>query len=150
MAQHFEHAAGNNNQRLGRPRVIGLAIAAMEHSYGLKTGFRVFFWSFGVLTLPLFLMGLFFIIMVIKAYAKVDDEGVEYWWVTTKRLRWDEIGALQWARPSGVLGAAMRPLQITRDNGKNVILPVGTFVGEQALIDALSRRTQLEITSWRD
>ncbi|MGB1013127.1 MAG: hypothetical protein ACPG4T_03250 [Nannocystaceae bacterium] len=122
----------------------------MENSYGLKTGFKIFFWIFGILTLPLFLIGLFFVWMIFKAYAKVSDEGLEYWWVTTKRLRWDEIGGLHWARPNGLLGSAMRPLQISRTEGKPVILPIGTFVGEQALIKTLQARTSLDITSWRD
>ena len=114
-------------------------------TYELNTGFKVFFWIFGVLTLGLFLVGLVIIILAVKARATVYDDRLEYWWLGLKTIPWEDMTGFQSARSTGgLLGSMMNPHTIIRANGKRMNFPAGTFKRSQELIASIRAHSGLE------
>ena len=109
----------------------------MNETYALKGGFKTFFWIIGIIAVPIFLLGIPVIMIAMKAYAKVDENGLEYWWLTTKNLPWSELQAVHRAPASGVLGVMLNPQTLTRTNGKKMNIPVGAFEGSDQLLATL-------------
>lgn len=106
----------------------------MAQDYALKSGFRVFFIIIGVIALPIFLLGVPVLWIAFKAYAKTDAGGIEYRWLSTKRIPWEELCEVSRAPAAGVLGAMLAPYTLGTVAGKRHNFPSGAFVGGDAAI----------------
>lgn len=80
----------------------------MQNHY-LGSGWKTFYWILGIIALPIFFIGVPVIMIVLKAYVKMDDEKLEYWWLGTKSIPWEGMTVAPASTSSG-LGAMMRPL----------------------------------------
>jgi len=102
--------------------------------YALKSGFKVFFIILGIIAMPIFLLGVPVLMIAFRSYAKSDEEGMEYCWLTTKRISWEELADVKRAHAAGVLGAMMAPHSFATVDGKLSNFPSGTFVGGDELV----------------
>ena len=106
----------------------------MAREYPLRTGFKVFYIILGIVALPLFFLGVPVLIIAFRSYAKIDEEGLEYRTITTKRIPWNQLAEVSRARSKGILGALMAPHSLVTTDGKRSILPVGTFSGGDEIL----------------
>ncbi len=117
----------------------------MVQEYALKTGFKVFCIIFGVLAMPIFFLGVPMLMIAFRSYAKTDEEGLEYRWLTTKRIRWSQLAQVSRAPSVGIIGAIMAPHFLATTDGKRASLPIGTFTnGDELLRIAKSHSTANE------
>jgi hypothetical protein len=107
----------------------------MAHEYRLKTGFKIFFVVLGIIALPIFLAGVPVLLIAFRAYAKTDEKGFEYRWLTVKRVEWADIAEVRRAPAAGLLGALMAPHTVERLDGKPFNFPSGTFTGGGDIVE---------------
>ena len=112
----------------------------MRTDYGLNAGFKWFFIIFGGLS-SLMLIGIPVLILAFKGRATVTEEHLEWWWLTTNRVAWDDLSAIHRAGGGGVLGAMMGPLSLVRANGKASNFPLGCFADKDQLKAQLAERS---------
>ena len=115
----------------------------MFQEYGINSGFKVFFIILGIVGLPLFLMGIPILFLAFKAYVKIDEDKLEFWWLGTKTIPWSEIKSINRINSGGLLVAVMHSLRIEKTNGKFANLPVGCFVNKQKILSKINEKTGL-------
>ena len=112
-------------------------------TYPLKTGWKVFFWIFGVLTVPMFFVGVPVVMLALKAELRVTNEGLQWWWLGTRTAPWHGT-FVQKVAGANLLARLMGPLRLQVD-GKNLALPLGTFEGEHEVAQLLRDRAGADI-----
>jgi hypothetical protein len=108
-------------------------------TYGLSGGWKAFFWIFGILATPIFLLGVPVIILALKARVEIDDEAFSFWWLGKKTIPWADMVDVSKAPPANALGAGMQPIFITRADGKKFTFPSGTFENRDAIRQRLAQ-----------
>lgn len=106
----------------------------MTNEYRLKTGFKIFFVLLGIIALPIFFAGVPVLLIAFRGYAKTDDKGFEYRWLTVKRVEWADIVQVSRAPAAGLLGALMAPHTVERLDAKPFNFPAGTFAGGDEIV----------------
>jgi hypothetical protein len=115
-------------------------------NYALASGWRAFFGTIGIITLPILLLGVPVIFIALKTHVAIDDEKREYWWLGNRSIPFKGKTVAR-APTSGVLGAMMSPLRITRDDSKSYSFPMGTFHRKAELIATITARTGCSLYS---
>ena len=106
----------------------------MTQEHSLNTGFKIFFILIGIIALPIFLIGIPVLMIAFRGYAKTDEKGFEYRWLTVKRVEWENLAEVRKAPAAGLLGAMMAPHTFERLDGKPFNFPSGTFSGGKDII----------------
>lgn len=117
----------------------------MFKEYGINTGFKIFLILFGIIALPLFLIGILFFLLAFKAYVKMDEEKLEFWWLGKKTIPWTEITNISRNSNGSLLVAMMHSLRIEKSNGKAANLPAGCFVNKKEILDKISEKTGMPV-----
>lgn len=114
-----------------------------QEEFPISTGWKIFFGILGVVALPIFGLGLLVFYLLIKGRVLIDAEGITVVWLGTKRFAWDEVGSVNPAPASGMIGAAMNPHYITHAvTGKKATLPLGTFTNSGRIMQLIQERSR--------
>ena len=112
----------------------------MFQEYGINSGFKVFFILLGIVAIPIFLMGIPILMLAFKAYVKIDEEKLEFWWLGTKTVPWSDVKSIIRNSNGGLLVSLMHSLRIEKTDGKVANLPAGCFVNKSDILKKIEEK----------
>ena len=117
----------------------------MIKEYRINFGFKLFFILLGLIALPIFLMGILVLMIAFKAYVKIDEEQIIFWWLGTKNILWAEVKNISRNDNGNLLVSIMHSLRIETTDGKIVNFPAGCFVHKTEILVKMEEKTGLTI-----
>ncbi len=120
----------------------------MDKKYKLKIGIAYFFNLIGaiaVLTIILSPLGILMFIISLKGKITLKDDELEYWWVGTKKFKFDEIESFKVAKGGGLIYVMIQPFDFKLKSGKNMRVPIGAFKNNEEIKSYIKDKTGLTL-----